>query len=238
MKAKKILQFLSNSLAGLFLTAGFFILFASIFATGLLDNLDVLESSMQEQFGLDFILEQMAKESQLTKQQIIDLCMKNPSQEGCSQINNPEMFSSQAIGEIEKQINPYKSLIEKFKPLMILFFILSLVFYFLGTFSIYASIFKISINTLISSCLGYVAFASLPGLLPNVIDQAVSMVSSDLPLELSANFKESLAIIIGDWLEIPIAELKTLFVYLIISSLVCSVAFYLLKKKQNKGKNK
>ncbi len=231
MKAKKILQFLSNLLAGLFLTAAFFMLFASVFTTSLLENIPALESSIQEQFGSDLVLEQIAKESQLTKEQIIGICRKDPMQEGCDQINNPEKFSSQAIEKIEKQISPYKSVIDGLKPLMILFFILSFVFYFLGTFSIYASIFKVSVNMLISSAFGYITFSSLPGFLPDVINQGISLVSSDIPAELSTNFKESLVIILGDWLKNTIAELKSLFLYIIIFSLLVSIAFYFLKKR-------
>lgn len=233
MKAKKILQFLSNLLAGLFLTTAFLMLFASVFTTSLLENLPMLESSMQEQFGSDFVLEKIAKESQLTKEQITDICKKDPMQEGCDQINNPEKFSSQAMAEIEKQVSHYKSIIDGLKPLMILFFILSFVFYFLGTFSIYASIFKVSVNMLVSSVFGYIAFASLPGFLPDVINQGISMVSSDIPAELSANLRESLVIILGDWLKNPIAELKSLFLYIIIFSLLVSIAFYFLKKKRS-----
>ena len=237
MKVKRILQFLSNSLAGLLFTAAFFILFASTFAASLLENLPVLESSMQKQFGSDFVVEQIAKESGLTKEEIIRICSGNPVQEGCDQINNPEKFSSQAIEKIEKQISPYKSIMDKLKPVMFLLFILSLVFYFFGTMSVYGSCFKLSVNALTSTLLGYIALASLSGALPGIIDQGFEIASQDLPAGISS-LKEEIAVIMIEWLEEPIEELRSLFLYILIFSLLSSIIFYFLKKKLDKSNKK
>lgn len=234
MNIKKLLQFLSRSFASLLFTAAFFILFASIFSASLFENLPTLEVSIQEQFGSDFIIEQLAKESGLTKEQIMNICKENPAQEGCDQINDPQIFSSKAVADVEKQLDSYKSVISSLKPFMILFFILSLVFYYLGTVSVYASLFKISVNILISAVFGYLAFASLPGILPSAIEQGFEIASPDISAEISSSLKEGIAVIVTEWLKNPIVELKTLFIYLIIFSLLTSILFYFLKRKYSK----
>ena len=234
MKAKTILQFLSRSFAGLLFTAAFFILFTSVFLSGLFGNLPVLESSLQENLvNSDFIAQQIASGSNISSEQVKEICRKNPAQEGCEQLNNPNLMASSLVEEITNQINPYAQLINKLKPLMILLFVLSLVFYFLGTMSIYAALFKISINTFISALSGFIIFSSLPKLLPGIVDQAFNIASADISKELPVNFKENLIVVINNWLKIPLAELNTLFIYLIAASILASIIFYFLKKKHS-----
>lgn len=231
----KILKFLSNFFAGILFTLSFFLVFTSVFVSGLLENLPVLESSLQEQlFDKDLILEQIAKESGLTQQQIIEICKQDPNQPTCEQIENPELTTKPIIDEINNQISPYKSLIENSKFLAVLFFALSILFYFLGTMSVYASLFKVSINTLISAVFGYITFSSLPKLIPGIVDQALNIASADISNELPANFKENLINVMNDWMKIPIDNLNTLFLYLIGISLLTSIVFYFLKKKEKK----
>ena len=232
MKAKTILKFLSNSFAGLIFTAAFLLLFTSIFVSGLLDNLPVLESSLQQQLSdSNFILEQIAKGSNLKPEEILKLCEQNPNQPACEQIKNPGLAAKPAIDEINKQIDPYKPLLKNSKFLVIILFIFSILFYFLGTMSLYASLFKISINTLISALSGLIIFSSVPKLLPGMVDQAFNIASADISRELPVSFKENLIVVINDWLKIPLAELNTLFIYLIAASILASVLFYFLKKK-------
>ncbi len=235
MKAKKILQFLSRSFAGLLFTAGFFLLFTSVFLSGLLGNISVLESSLQEKLlNSDFIAEQIAVGSGLSAEQVKEICKKNPAQEGCEQLNDPEILSSSIIEQINNQINPYKPIIDNSKFLMVLFFIISFVFYFLGTMSLYVAVFKISINTLFSAVFGYIALSSLPKLLPGIVDQAFNIASADISQKLSAGFKENIVEVINAWMEIPISNLNNLFMYLTAASLLVSILFYILKKKKAK----
>ena len=232
MKAKKFLKFLSNSFAGILFTLSFFLLFKSIFVSGLLENLPVLESSLQKQLSdKDLILEQIAKESNLTQQEVKEICKQNPDQPGCEQIENPGLAAKPVIDEINKQVDPYKLFIENSKFLAALVFILSIFFYFLGTMSIYASLFKISINTLISAIFGYVTFASLPKSIPVMVDQAFNIASADISNGLPVSFKETLVAVINDWLKVPMDNLNTLFIYLIAISLLTSIWFYFLKKR-------
>lgn len=235
MKAKKILKFLSRSLASLLFTAAFFILFTSILLSGLLENLPALKSSLQETFATpDFIAQQLAAGSGLSVEQVKEICKTNPAQEGCEQLNNPNLVASSLVEEITNQINPYAQLVNRLKLLMIFLFALSLVFYFLGTFSMYAALFKVSINILFSAVFGYIAFSSLPSLLPGIVDQALSIISADISQELPAGFKENIIQIINTWLKVPISNLNNLFIYLAVISLVTSILFYFLKKKKEK----
>lgn len=235
MEIKKVLKFLSNFFAGILFTSSFFLLFTSVFVSGLIENLPVLESSLQKQLSnKDLILEQIAEESNLTQQQIEELCRQNPDQEACRQIDNPGLATKPVIDEINKQILPYKSFIDNSEFLAALFFVLSIVFYFLGTMSIYASLFKISVNTLISSAFGFITIISFPKIIPGVVDQAFNIASADISSELPANFKENMIVIVNDWFNNPIEELKTLFIYVIIVSLLASVVFYFLKRKERK----
>ncbi len=232
MEIKKVLKFLSNFLAGILFTISFFLLFTSVFVSGLIENLPVLESSLQDQlFDKGLILEQIAKESGLTQQQIIEICKQDPNQLTCEQIESPGLTTKPIIDEINNQISPYKPFIDNSKFLAALFFVLSIVFYFIGTMSIYVSLFKISVNTLISSAFGFITIISFPKIIPGVVDQAFNITSADISSELPANFKENLIIIINEWFNNPIAELKTLFIYIITVSLLASVVFYFLKRK-------
>ena len=214
-------------------------LFTSIFVSGLLENLPVLESSLQNQLAdNDLILEQIAKESNLTPKQITEICNKNPSEPACEQIENPGLAAKPIIDEINKQVSPYKSYLENSKFLAILFFALSIVFYFFGTESIYASLFKVSINTLVSAVFGFIAFSSMPRLIPGIVDQALNIASTDISSELPINLKEGLIEIMNNWMKVPLDNLNTLFIYLIIISLLTSIVFYFLKRKMEKDKQK
>jgi len=109
-------------------------------------------------------------------------------------------------------------------------FALSILFYFLGTVSIYASLFKVSINALISSIFGYIAFSSLPKFIPGVVDQAFNIISADISNELPVGFKESIVTVMSSWLKNPIANVNKLFFYIIVVSILTSIVFYFLKK--------
>ena len=125
MEIKKILKFLSRSFAGLFFTAGFFILFTSIFLSGLLENLPTLESSLQEDlFNENYIAAQLASNSGLSVEEVKEIYRKNPAQEGCDQLNHPNILASTLVENIKEQINPYAQLINKLKVLMFLLFAL------------------------------------------------------------------------------------------------------------------
>ena len=235
MKTKKILQFLSRSLAGLLFTAGFFIFFASIFLSGLLENIPVLENSLQENLITeDYLAEQIASSSGLSVLEVKEICKKNPAQEGCEQLNNPSMVSSSLIENIKEQISPYAQLVNNLKILMVLFFALSLIFYFLGTMSIYSAIFKISMNAFLSAVFGYIAFSTLPKTLLGIIEQALSMMSADISQALPEGFREILVKIINEWISLPISNLNKLFIYLAAASLPVSILFYFLKRKKEK----
>ena len=107
MKAKKILQFLSRSFAGLLFTVGFFLLFMSVFLSGLLENLPVLKSSLQENLvNEDFIAEQIAAQSGIAVEQVKEICRKDPAQEGCEPLNNPNLMATSLVEEITNKINP------------------------------------------------------------------------------------------------------------------------------------
>ena len=231
----KILKTVSNFFAGILFTLAFFMLFASVFISGLVENLPVLESSLQNHLAnKDLILDQVAKESGLTKQQIMEACNQDPAQPACKQLESPEMMTKPIIDEINKQITPYKSFLGGAKFLAVLFFILSIVFYFLGTWSVYASLFKVSVNTLVSAVFGFIAFSSVPKVIPGIVDQAINISASDFSSELPVDFKESLVNIMNDWMRIPLDNLNTLFIYLIIISLLASIGFYFLKRKEKK----
>ena len=235
MKAKKILQFLSRSFAGLLFTVGFFLLFMSVFLSGLLENLPVLKSSLQENLvNEDFIAEQIAAQSGIAVEQVKEIFRKDPAQEGCEPLNNPNLMATSLVEEITNKINPYAQLINKLKLLMIFLFVLSLVFYFLGTMEIYAALFKISINTAISAVFGYIAFSSLSTLLPGIVDQAFNIAAADISQKLPIGFKENIIKVVNAWLEVPISNLNKLFIYLAAISLLTSILFYILKRKKAK----
>jgi hypothetical protein len=234
-RTKKTLKFLSRLLAGLFFTLAFFLLFVSVFGTGLIEGLPVLESSLQEKIlDPDFILSQVAQQSGLTPAEIKEACRQSPNQEGCEQINNPGSLATPIIAQIQDQIGPYKPFINNLTAPMAILFILSLIFYFFGTFSVYAALFKISINAFISSVFGYIAFSSLPKLIPGIIDQALKIAAADVSDQLPTDFKTNLIDVMNTWMQAPLSELNSLLTYLIAISLLSSILFYFLKRKQGK----
>ncbi|MBI2507865.1 hypothetical protein HYV89_02825 [Candidatus Woesearchaeota archaeon] len=239
METKKILKFLSRSFAGLLFAAAFFILFTSLFFSGLLENLPALELSLQKNLvNSDFIAAQIASGSGLSVQEVKEVCKNDPAQEACKQLNNPGSLASSLVKEIENQINPYYEPLSKLKPVMIFLFALSLAFYFLGTGSVYGALFKISLNILISAASVYLIFSILPSLLPGIVGQALSIASADISQSLPAGFKESIIEVVNDWMKVPISNLNKLFIYSAVFSLLSSIIFYFLKRKKHSSKSK
>lgn len=233
VKIEKILKFLSRSFASLLFTIAFFLLFTSVFGNSLIENLPALESSLKNEFfSSDILLEQLSKEQGLKIEEIKKICEQNPAQEGCKQINNPALAAEPAIKGIKDQIIIYQPILDNLMIPMIITFALSLLFYFLGTMSIYAALFKISLNALISAALGYVAFSSFPSFLPEIVDQAFNLVSADISQEITVGFKQGVINVMNSWLQIPLSELNTLLIYMVVVSLPASILFYFLKRKE------
>jgi len=225
-----VLKLVSRSIASLLFTIAFFLLFANVFGSSLIDNVDVLETSLQEQFSSsDFLINQIAEQFGLTAEELRTVCELDPSREGCNLISDSgTSLANLGISEFKDQILSYESLVKNLKAPMVIVFALSLVFYFLGTFSVYATLFKISINTLISAVLGFIAFDSIPSFLPKLMDQAIPL-GLDFPEELKTITLNALTA----WFEIPLTVLNTLLTYLIAISIATSIFFYFLKKKRS-----
>ena len=224
-------------MAGLLFTLAFFMLFASVFGASLIENLPVLESSLQKNFfNSDTLLEQISKESGLTVAEIREACKQdqNKNQESCRQINNPGLAAASAAEEIKNQIVQYEQILNSLTIPIVVIFVLSLLFYFLGTMSVYAALFKVSINAFLSAIFGFLAFSSFSSSLPGFVDQALNIASADISQEIPAGLKQNIINVVNDWLKAPLSELNTLLIYVAVVSLTTSVIFYFLKKRNEK----
>tara|TARA_Y100000034_G_C6763881_1_gene340424 strand:- start:102 stop:782 length:681 start_codon:yes stop_codon:yes gene_type:complete len=225
-----VLKLLSKTLAGLLFTLAFFMLFASVFGSSLISNFDSFESTFKSELSeSDILVEQVASQSGLTVNELRTICQQNPLQDSCELINNPESaFEKMGLGQLKTEVESYGSIFDKFTVPMIIIFILSLIFYYLGTFSVYGALFKVSLNTLISAVLGFIAFDSMPSYLPKILNKVISSQAQEIPTELQNIILNS----INAWLKISLSSLNTLFTYIIGISIASSILFYFLKKKQ------
>jgi len=222
MVLKTISRFSGKTLISISLT----IFILTFFTIPLIENVDVLEESLVESFTNEILLEEVAENSDLSVQEIKDLCNKNPEQEGCEIVTDPSSLLEEEISPVIKQLEEAKPFLFLARIISFFLFLLGILFLYLGTFNLILVGYKTSITTLFTSLFYALVYGTLNKTIPNLAEQA--MISPDVP-------KSLLKITIDattKWFQASSKQVLVLCIVLIVISLVLTIIFYLLKRKQ------
>ncbi|MBU2639955.1 MAG: hypothetical protein KKG75_04600 [Nanoarchaeota archaeon] len=221
MVFKTISRFLGKTLISLSLT----IFILTFFAVPLIENVDVFKESLTESFSEGILLEEIAEQSDLSVQEIKNLCNKNPEQEGCEIVTDPPSIIEEEIAPVIEQIEESKQHIFSARVVTIFTFLLGLIFLYLGTFNIILTAYKASITTLFISLFYALFYGTINRTIPSLAEQA--MIGPEVPKSLLKITVDA----INKWFQVPSQQVLQLCIILIAISLPLTIIFYFLKRR-------
>lgn len=228
-RTRKILKGISRWIGGALFSLALLLLFTNLFLSALVNNTDSLKEVLaQEITDSDIFVDQLLEHSNATEEEINEFCRQNPQEELCKVLEDPgaPVVDSLGLDEFDEKMQPVREVLKQSQIPMAVLLFLGLLFHFLGKISIYDMLYKISRSTFIESALWFILFILSPAFIPILLNQFVPK-DTEIPLELI-----NLALnAIDKWFDIALADLKFTMIMIVIISLIASIAFYILKRK-------
>tara|TARA_Y100000034_G_scaffold111069_1_gene143744 strand:+ start:1233 stop:1943 length:711 start_codon:yes stop_codon:yes gene_type:complete len=216
-----VLKLISRSLGKFLISISVTVFILTFLAIGLADNTDALKSSFDSEQLLQIALE----DSDITIEEAKELCKQNPEQENCDLIEDPSKIMGEQLDPLLDKLEGYKQDILNARFLSMGAFILGLIFLFLGTSSIILTLYKASFTTALSSAFYIIFYKFLSGSVPSIAEEVSAQ--QDVPQELL----EIAINAVTTWLELPIQEVVSISIILLVISLPIAIIFFILKRK-------
>jgi DNA-binding transcriptional MerR regulator len=203
---------------------------ATSLAQPLTENLDVLEDALIEELDTEILLQEII-ESDLSFEEIENICELNPNQEGCDIIKDPSILLEDQLQPLEETIEEIKPAISMAKIFSALGFFLGALLLYLGTLNPVLTLYKISATTLFTSGFYAIFYTFLTRMIPNLAKEASASVGKDLPQSLLNATVNA----ITAWLQAPVESVVNLCILLVGISLPLTILFFFLKKRYPGG---
>ena len=223
-----VLKLFSRFIGKSLISISILVFITSFIILALANNLDTLKSSLNSE---ELLSEMIGSNSDLTLDEMKQVCSQNPDLENCDIIQNPSKLFDESFSLISSKIASNAENIANVRILSIIVLLLGIILLYLGTSNIYDTAYKTSI-TVFFSTIPYIIISyfssrlASSNFIASLAPQAEGQQISERLLELTIDAAKA-------WLEAAILELRPLLITLVAISLPLTILFYILKKKKS-----
>lgn len=222
-----VLKSISKFFGSLLIFISIFAFIFSFMIIELANNVDVLKDSMESE---EILEEMLTIGSELTLDEMKEICQQNPQEEGCDIIMDPSLLFEDGFKAISEINN---SDVSFWRFLSIILLLIGIALWYAGTSDIYSTFYKVSL-TMLFSILPYfiILFFSSSLSSSNFINDIINKINK---VEVSPKLTELTLNAVKVWYDAAIQDLKPLLITLFAVSLALTILFYFLKGKSKKS---
>lgn len=192
----------------------------------LIDNTSALETTIKESLTPETLINILKETPDFPKDINLEDCKSSTPPPECKILNNPQqILESQSITTSLNSLKLYNSQIILIKNLSIGLFLFSILLFYLGTFNFKLTLYKVFLNSSITSAFALAYYNLIPRYLLNANFLAKYIEAPSSLLNLIVN-------IVSNWISIPLKNVISLAFTITIIFIILTVIFYFLYKKQ------